>query len=103
MNGIGAGRGGFDTNMFKQRASHAALESDLGNFDEDDTRAGFVRKVFGIITAQLTITAIFVVIAMQNSKNLIFMGILKDPTIAVLMVITYIACNCALICCNLHR
>lgn len=101
---LGGGPRRNHADMIKDFAENAAGQhSDLGNFEEDDIRAGFVRKVFGILAAQLTVTASFVVVTMNNRKNPWFYGLIKSPTIALLMAILYISCTCALICCNMHR
>ena len=65
-------------------------------------RIGFIKKVYGILSVQLTATALFCLYVMNldtTDQKAIFLNI----PLCVLVLVTYFITFCALVCCNLHR
>ena len=68
----------------------------------NEYRLGFIKKVYGILSAQLIFTALFTLGCMQlsdESKAAFFL----NPVILVTVITTYICSICALVCCGMHR
>ena len=61
-----------------------------------------MKKVYGILSAQLTFTALFTLLVMNigsSTQKAIFM----NPALCVIVLVTYFTTFCALICCRLDR
>jgi len=63
-------------------------------------RLGFIRKVYGILSAQLAITALFVVLVFEVKGMQPFF---QNLTVMIVTIVVYIATLCALICCRLDK
>ena len=75
---------------------------DYGLLQKDDpqTRMGFVRKVYGILTVQLGFTALCTATTMSSPT---IQKALMDPGLLTFVVITYFISIIALICCGLDK
>lgn len=67
---------------------------------ERDIRVGFMRKVLGIVTAQLTLS---LWIAYKSSWDADFASFVRNPLTIVLAVFLVIFSLSALMCCNLTK
>lgn len=67
---------------------------------DGQTRLNFVKKVFGILTAQLLFTSMFCLLAVQTMAMKSF---LHSPALMVPVMILYFISFCALACCGLDR
>lgn len=65
-------------------------------------RIGFIKKVYGILSVQLTLTALFCLAAMNVSADTQKAIFLNLPLVAI-VIVTYLVTFCALVCCGLHR
>jgi FtsH-binding integral membrane protein len=63
-------------------------------------RLGFIKKVYGILSAQLSITALFVVLVFECKGMQSFF---QDLTVMIICIVVYIGTLCALICCRLDK
>ena len=79
---------------------------------DKDTRLGFVRKVYGILSTQLAFTVAFCLMAVlpNLSKDTVHSSLLKgfqhminNETLMIVMIVVYIASVCTLICCGLDK
>jgi len=71
--------------------------NDKGSIQDDpDVRMGFIRKVYGILCAQLCITAFAVCVPLSAPATLAFMR--ANYWIAIMMMVLSVAVSCALIC-----
>ena len=78
----------------------AYKQQDWEKFAEDETRFGFIRKVYGILSVQLSITAGFCLAAMYVEW---IQKLVMSPALIVCVVVLYIVSICALLCCGLDR
>ena len=69
--------------------------------EDPQTRLGFIRKVYGILTAQLGFTAFFVVFVMNASND--FKVALFNPSLMIAVIVLYISSICALACCGFDK
>ena len=69
-------------------------------FSDEQVRFGFIRKVYGILSVQLTITACFCLAAMYNP---FIQSIVMSWPALIGVVICYIVSAVALMCCGLDR
>ena len=67
-----------------------------GAFDIAEDRLGFIRKVYGILACELSVTALFVAIAGSSTTAIDFMY--SNPALLILALVTYFATACALFC-----
>jgi len=78
--------------------NYAPMEGHGGDLKTDaNTRLGFVKKVFGILTTQFLFTAVFVTLSM---KSIGFKATLMDPTYLAPILVAYFASFCAIACCG---
>lgn len=64
---------------------------------------GFVRKVYGILTVQLLITAAIAGFCFAKRKDPKFVKVMADPGVLTLSLFGFIASFCALACCRLDK
>jgi FtsH-binding integral membrane protein len=68
------------------------------DFNNRETRLGFIKKVYGILAAQLFFTAFFTVIPFVSLSFKEFMY--RNIWIAYLLMVVGLAAECAIICCK---
>ena len=87
--------------MIESNETEGLLRGDKGSLQNDkDVRLGFVRKVFGILTAQLGFTAAFCIMAMKSDE---FKLVLFNPTYIWPVIVMYFVSFCAIACCGLDK
>ena len=69
-------------------------------FEEPSDRLGFIRKVYGILSVQLSFTAVFCFIVM-NSPALA--AVVLNLPLLITVVVMYLMSACALMCCGLDK
>ena len=82
------------------------LESESAQTDKQQgmevrDKIAFIRKVYGILSAQLAFTVAVVLMVMNAEKQ--SFEFMVNPFFMIALLTTYIATTCALYCCNLHR
>lgn len=65
---------------------------------DDFLRSGFVKKVYGILTVQLLITAVFILLSATSDGYNEFLR--TNPGLLALSLIVYLVCAFTLICCT---
>ena len=68
-------------------------------FDDPEVRMGFIRKVYGILSAQLTLTVFFCLAFMYIPA----MEVLINPAMMITAITFYIVSACMLVCCCMDR
>ena len=66
-----------------------------------EDRMGFIKKVYTILSVQLTFTAVFTFVVMSAQST--FIPILTNPGVSSLIIVAYIGSICALVCCGLDK
>ena len=85
--------------------SNEVFINNSGGLKNDlNTRMGFIRKVYGILAAQMTLTTVFVFavysVSRSDPSKLFFMF---NWGVAIGVFVLYIGTFCALMCCGFHR
>ena len=77
---------------------------EYGLKDDPQVRLGFVRKVYGILSAQLSVTAVYCLFVMSLKENHIeTLASIYSGGLVVTVLIAYIASICALTCCRMDK
>ena len=91
----------------KRERPYAADDSDIeykwGLPDDRDIRMGFVKKVYGILTIQLLITAAIAGACFAKRKDPKFVKLMANPGVLFAALGGFFACFCALACCRLDK
>ena len=86
--------------MFQDQNDETLLNHPSAFKDDPQVRLGFIKKTFGILTAQLWFTSVFVLMVMSSDS---LQKMLLNPLLLILVIVSYIASICALACCGFDR
>ena len=73
---------------------------DRHGLDNKEIRMGFIKKVYGILSVQLTLTTCMVFVVMYSPS---IAQIMINPTLLTTVLVLYISSICALVCCRLDK